>query len=249
MKKHLKITPLLLILIFFLFTLSACNSANKIPTYLYNSSGHYIAYYYEGYLYDRESHDEIAKYDKERKVFYNNNGYYGELYKDNYLLYNKNSKHINHAFGIMPIAPTAPIQPIVKNITSISLPSGFSDCSIKLSKSNLSLYDINVSSSCGGYAAFYVYFDNIIEYNTSKYEIVDDIEINFTLSVTYKGYLKEDYTFSQTKTFSTVQNMSATTSYNKRESIYNLQHKNYGFYEVLSSSITIRSVKGSIQKK
>lgn len=246
MRKNIRFVSLFLPLVLSLFILTACN---KVPVYLYNSLGEYIAYYHEGCLYDRETHDRIAQYDNGKKCFFNNNGYYGEIYNKCYLLYNENSKHINYKFGRMPVAPKAPIQPIVKNISAVSLPSGYTDCAILLSKNNLDSYGITLNSVYGGYAAFYVYFDNIIEYNSEKYEILEDIEIMFTLSITYKGYLKSDYTLSQSKTFSTIQNMSATTSYNKRESIYNLQHKYYGFYEILSSSITITSVKGSIQNK
>ena len=108
-------------------------------------------------------------------------------------------------------------------------------------------YGISVTPVYDNWSGFYVYFNNIINYDSSKYEIVNPTTISFSFNVTYKGYLKTDY--NQSKNFTTVVSMNAYSNYTKRESIYNLQHKNYCFYEILHSQITITNISGTIKQK
>lgn len=261
---------LLTLIIFCPILLMMCGcSDNKddfvLPDYLYNSNGEYVAFCNKEFLYDKETRKAVAQYDYNKKVFYDNSGYFGEIYNNKYILYNKNSKYKNDEFPTKKIAPIPPIKGIPANAKLISMPLGYKNCfegdnnsgsssnggelsqNINLSLLNYSQFGITVTPSYDNWAGFYVYFNNIIDYDTSKYEIITPITINFSFNVTYKGYLKTDY--NQTKNFSSVVTMTAYSNYTKRESIYNLQHKNYCFYEVLSSHITITNVSGTIKQK
>ena len=251
MKKIIKIFSVIMILFLSSFILFACNKdeSSKISEYFYNSHGEYIAYYYENFLFDKNSNDAIAQLDKDTNVFFNNDGYFGEIYKNKYLIYNKNSNYLNTNFGYMSISPIPPIKALQPNIQEIELPHGYKDCKeiIELTLSNMGQYGIVINTKMDGWAGFYLYFNNNVHLYNSKFEIKDPITINFTLSISYVGYLKSDYT--QSKVFNATISMSATSSYTKRDSIYNLNHKDYSFFEEISSSIIITSITGSLVEK
>ena len=245
-----------LVLVSVLFTFVGCQSAGKLKQeYFYNSKGEYVAYINNNFLYDKETRKAIAKYDDKNKVFYNNTGYFGEVYKDYYLLKNENSKYLNYSFPNMGIAPTSPLKPFQPQKIAIVMPSGFRDCfdsGIVITRANYNEH-LSLEATIDGYAGYYVYInsDCILKSFTS-YQVKNAININFNYTVSYKGYLKTNT--SQSKLFNASINISLTMSAGgvsgvKRASIYNLGHTDYGFYETISSSILVTSISGSIIKK
>ncbi|MBE5733035.1 MAG: hypothetical protein E7353_08430 [Clostridiales bacterium] len=90
----------------------------KLPEYIYNKNGESIGYIRNDFIF---SFDRIAvaEYDREKRIFFNRQGYVGEIYKDKYLIYNEESKYKNIGPQIMSVKPIplfrmkqASIQPI-----------------------------------------------------------------------------------------------------------------------------------------
>ncbi len=245
---------LIFILLLSLLLFAACeNNDNdeKLPKYLYNSHGNYIAFIYDNFIYDKETKKEIAKYDTDKKVFYDDNGYYGEIYNEKYLVYNEYSPYINQTFSIMPYAPYPPIQPTQPSMPAIVLPFGYSDCNAKkiinLNMSNLTDYIYGYNMELNGYAGFYVYISAGNLRIKPEYVVYTHINITVSVDAKYKGYLKTD--LSESKKFNSTVLVTISSSGTTMASIYNLQHKNYGFYEEISLDGIIVSVSGSLIKK
>ena len=220
------------------------SDSNELPKYLYNSNGEYIAFIENNYIYDVQTHKAVAVYNKDKKVFYNEQGYYGEIYSKFYFVYNSNSPYIDYNFGTMPTAPYVSMQPLQPQIKSIVLPIEYKEM-IHLNITNYKKYIKNINITFNGWAAFYVYLKGEINID-SDYSIFNTIYINIDYQTTYKGYLKSDY--SKSKIFNATECIKLNSNSSSRTSIYNLAHKEYGFYEELSYSLTVASVSGTLIK-
>ncbi len=126
MTKYLQNLCLICCLFVLCFCFVGCGSNLKSDIYLYSVNGSAYGYYSSnGYLYDEDTHRAIAKFDKDKQVFYNNSGYFGEVIEDCYIVYNLNSPYINQTFPTMPVAPIIALQPIPPLKAIIPLPAGY----------------------------------------------------------------------------------------------------------------------------
>lgn len=250
---------LILVIIISVFTLSACfiNKSESSTTkynHFYDSQGQYIAYMENNFLYEAVSRKNMGGYHPKYNIFTDMDGnYLGELYKNFYLLYNKNSEHINKTYSVNSIAPISSIQPIQPVKAIISLPLDYIDIyesspngKIKINKNNYNSY-IDINPSINGSVAMYVYLKVSV---TPKNPFTLDnstLKIFFNINVKYRGINKEDSSTSKIFTYSENTYVYALPELDyKIITINDIFHKNYSNYNLEDAEITVTSITGEL---
>lgn len=97
------------------FVMVGCGDKTKVelPSHYFNLQVKYIAYTYNDCIYNKDTHRFLAKYDYELHIFIDKDGlYYGEIIKENILVYNSKSEYIGKAFEIGDYEEIGNIPPI-----------------------------------------------------------------------------------------------------------------------------------------
>lgn len=217
----------------------------QIPEFLYNSLGECFAFYENGYLYDIASNTRLAMYDEDKKIFYDSTGYYGELYKDKYLLYNLATPYNNVSYGILPIAPIATMKAIPQNTDSIILPENHINCPRALSMGILDAFTVNVNATKAMSVGVNVSFNIQVVLNSPKYVIADAF-ITGLVTITYQG---SNYQTRQYKTFTKTFSFSGRNANITMQTTSHPEHSYYTNFTVYNATISVSSVSGTVYRK